>query len=80
MNRVHTDYLVSSGSFLVGAGSTFALFGNYFAYNLSGTPDAADARGIRQDCAMVGQDIRDVAQKAYDELQMQQLELPLQPK
>lgn len=47
--------------------------GNFFYYNYSRTPQAADGKAIRSDWQMVGQDIRN-GMKQYDPLQT---ELPL---
>ncbi|HEX4083442.1 MAG TPA: hypothetical protein VHY22_00920 [Chthoniobacteraceae bacterium] len=60
MNNVHSDFLTASGSFLIGVGSIFNIGGSYFSYNVSASPEIADARAIRQDFAMIGQDIRNV--------------------
>jgi hypothetical protein len=60
MNRAYTDFLVPDTTFWTGAGAVFNLGGTFFAYNNSGAPAMADARAIRQDFAMVGQDILDV--------------------
>lgn len=62
MERFYTDFLVADDSFLTGMGTIFNLDGNFYRYNRSGTTSAADARAIRQDFAMIGQDIRDVAE------------------
>jgi hypothetical protein len=59
MGKLYTDYLTATGSTLIGAASTFAVAGGFFEFNLSPTPEAADAVAIRQDFAMVGQDIAD---------------------
>jgi hypothetical protein len=64
MNRVYTDFLVSDDSFFTGAAAIFNIDGNFYRYNRSATPQAADARAIRQDFAVIGQDIMDVAQSA----------------
>ena len=62
MERFYTDFLVADDSFLMGMGTIFNLDGSFYRYNRSGTTNAADARAIRQDFAMIGQDIRDVAE------------------
>jgi len=61
MNRVYTDFLVSDDSFFTGVGTIFNLDGSFYRYNRSATIQAADSRAIRQDFAMIGQDIMDVA-------------------
>jgi len=56
MNRLHTDFLVSSCSFLVGVGSVADLSGGNYRYNTSEEPDSL-ALGV--DFAIVGHDFRD---------------------
>jgi hypothetical protein len=73
MERSYTDFLVPDCSFLIGAATVFSLAGSPFAYNRSASREIADARGIRQDFAMIGQDIREVSH-SLDEAQLQ---LPL---
>jgi len=53
-----TDYLFSTPDFFVGAGSAINLWGQYFLYNLSDTPEEADALAIRKDWETVGWDFR----------------------
>ena len=66
--RIHTDFLVPEDSALGGAGAIFNVFGgSFYIYNRSGSGADADARAIRQDFAMIGQDIRDVASAAKAE-------------
>lgn len=62
MNRVYTDFLVADDSFFSGISAVFNLDGNFYRYNRSATTQAADVRAIRQDFAMIGQDIRDVVE------------------
>jgi hypothetical protein len=57
MGHTATDFLTASSSFLIGAGSAFALAGNYPEFNRSRTEDEADHRAIRSDWEMVGRDI-----------------------
>ena len=57
MNAFYTDFLAPSGSALIGMGAVFNVAGPYFSYNQSANPQIADARAIRQDFAVVGQDI-----------------------
>jgi hypothetical protein len=60
VKRLYTDYLAASGSILIGMGSALNLAGvGYFTYNRAASPRAADAIAIRQDFAMIGQDIND---------------------
>jgi hypothetical protein len=60
MNAFYTDFLAPSGSFLIGAGAAFNISGEYFSLNRSANRELADARAIRQDFAVVGQDIAHV--------------------
>lgn len=57
MSQFYTDYLTPTGSMLVGAASAFAIAGGFFRYNMASTPEQADAIALRQDFAVVGQDI-----------------------
>ena len=75
MERSYTDFLVSDCTFLMGAATVFSLAGTGFIYNRSGSPALADGRAIRQDFAMIGQDVHDVAHAL--EANAQQLELGL---
>lgn len=60
-NKVfHTDFLFANPSFIVGAGSIFNIAGNYFDYNYSHSTDEADAKAIRSDWGMIGQDMFEV--------------------
>ena len=61
MERFYTDFLVADSSYLIGAGTVFNIRGNYYRFNRSVSSAQADARAIRQDFAMIGQDIHDVA-------------------
>jgi hypothetical protein len=67
MDRVYTDFLFPDVGFLVGAASIFSLGGYPVACNRSGNPTLADARALRQDFAMIGQDIKDVAAKLEEQ-------------
>lgn len=67
-----TDFLAASGSTLVGAGSAFALTGNYFDYNRAPTPEQADARAIQSDFAMVGADVA-AARASFEEEHREEL-------
>ena len=63
MGRTVTDFLTPTPTFWVGAGSVFALGGNYFQYNTSRTPLEADERALRSDWEMTGQDLQDAARR-----------------
>lgn len=72
--RYYTDFLTADCTFLLGAATVFSLSGTNFLYNRSGTEALADARAIRQDFALVGQDIRDAA---AEQTVQEQKQLPL---
>ena len=55
--NVYTDFLVSKGSFMGGAGSVLNLSGTCFFYNSSVSPKEADERAIRSDWEQTGNDI-----------------------
>jgi len=76
MERIYTDFLVADSSFLTGLGTLFNIGGNAFMFNRSASREIADARAIRQDFAMVGQDIGDVIARIEAE-QKKQLQLAL---
>lgn len=57
MGQTFTDFLTASSSFMIGAGSAFALAGNYPEFNSSKTAAEADARAILSDWEITGQDI-----------------------
>jgi hypothetical protein len=59
MNNVKSDYLVSAGSMLIGAGTLLNLAGSYFQYNYSANTADADRCAIFRDWRMVGQDIEE---------------------
>lgn len=67
MERFYTDFLVATPSYLTGAGTVINIGGNYYRYNRSATPAQADARAIRQDFAMIGQDVHDVIETLENE-------------
>ena len=54
----------------------FSIGGMNILYNRSESPALADARALRQDFAMIGQDIADVA-KSLEKQKTDQLALPL---
>lgn len=57
MGQIVTDFLTPTSSFMTGAGSAFSLAGNYYEYNRSRNPAEADARALRSDWEVAGQDI-----------------------
>lgn len=64
-NKVKSGFLYSDPSFLSGVARTLDLHGLYDAYNISVTPQEADARAIASDWIITGQDLQD----AIDEVQ-----------
>lgn len=56
-NNTYTDFLTSTTSFKIGAGSIFNLAGNYFEFNASPSEAEADLRALRCDWEMVGRDL-----------------------
>ena len=76
MERFYSDFVFSTPSYLTGAGTVFNIAGNYYRYNRSVTPAQADARAIRQDFAMIGQDVCDTV-KALEKEKSKQLPLGL---
>ncbi len=57
MGFLKTDFLTATPSFAIGAASAFNLAGSFYSFNRSSSPDEADRIALRQDAAMVGQDI-----------------------
>ena len=60
-----TDFLTPKGGFALGVASVLNIGGNFFHYNYSATPQEADARALRSDWQIIGQDIRN-AFKLHD--------------
>ena len=58
--RIKTDFLTATPSFLTGMGSVLNVAGNYPEFNVSDSPDEADALALESDWKMVGQDFYDV--------------------
>ena len=56
-----TDFLVSRATFVDGVGRLFDFAGALNVYAVSPSPQAADARALGSDFAMVGQDLRAAA-------------------
>ncbi|MGA8151017.1 MAG: hypothetical protein WB952_08715 [Terriglobales bacterium] len=66
-NKVKSGFLYSDPSFLSGAARALDLYGLYDAYNISTTPQEADARALAADWIVTGQDL----QEALDDFQLQ---------
>jgi hypothetical protein len=60
----HTDYLYKSVGFLDGAATSIDLFGEFTKYNISETPEAADAKAFFHDT----QALKDDAQVAIQQV------------
>jgi len=64
-----TDFLFASPSFLTGAGRVMDLGAalEFFNYDLSATPEEADARAIANDWQVVGQDLASAMETVKEE-------------
>ena len=61
-----TGYLYAIPTFMAGMARVLDLYGTYDSYNESASGDEADAVALRNDWAMVGQDVQD-AMNAYEQ-------------
>jgi hypothetical protein len=52
-----SDFLFTTPSFLIGAGSVLNIAGNYFSFNYSSSDRQADTKAISSDWGVVGSDI-----------------------
>lgn len=52
----HSDFLVKDPTFIDGAARSIDLFGDFDDYNISGTPEEADARALFHDIAALRED------------------------
>ncbi|TAE38320.1 MAG: hypothetical protein EAZ51_06100 [Sphingobacteriales bacterium] len=52
-----SDFLFTTPSFLIGAGSVLNIAGNYFSFNYSSSDRQADTKAISSDWGVVGGDI-----------------------
>lgn len=68
--KARTDFLFSSPNFWVGFGSSMNLCGGYFLYNWTKTPEEADASAIRNDWAVVGEDLRSAMRESEPRLSL----------
>ena len=59
-----TDFLVGRPSYLEGAARLFDFGGSLDTYNVSRTPQEADARALRSDFAMIGKDLRNALESS----------------
>jgi hypothetical protein len=67
MGEIETDFLTVKQDFLTGAGTIFNLGGNSYLFNLAESGQEADERALRNDFAMVGQDLRNAMSKLLPE-------------
>lgn len=66
--RRRTDFLFTSSSFLMGAGSVLSIAGNYFPVSRGKSGVEADFQALASDWGMVGKDIEDAfEQKDHEE-------------
>lgn len=66
LEKIRTDFLFTSPSFLQGWASIFDFGGFLLEFNESKSPEEADEKAIRSDWAMVGKDL----QKAIQEYEL----------
>lgn len=59
INKIKSDFLVSTPSFASGAGRLLDWYGLYDSYNVSRSGQDADAKAIFSDWRVVGEDIND---------------------
>jgi hypothetical protein len=52
-----SDFLFTTPSFLIGAGSVLNIAGNYFSFNYSSSDRQADTKAISSDWGVIGSDI-----------------------
>jgi hypothetical protein len=59
IDTCYTGFLFSDPSFLKGMGTVFNIWGNYYTYNYSDTPEEADKHALASDWKIVGKELRD---------------------
>ena len=62
-----TGFLYSDPSILKGAGTVLNVWGNYYTFNYSATPEEADERAIANDWKVVGHDLQSAMGRAEEE-------------
>jgi hypothetical protein len=67
VNKVKSDFLFAQPSFASGAARVLDLWGRFDEYNISATPEEADAAAIASDWIIVGQDIGDAVKQNESE-------------
>jgi hypothetical protein len=66
-NRVQTDFLVPTSSFLTGFGSVLNIGGDYFSYNYADSEEEADKVALESDWLIVGRDLRESLSRGLPE-------------
>lgn len=66
-NRISSDFLFAQPSFASGAARVLDLWGQFDEYNISATPQEADAAALAADWLVVGQDICDAIKQTETE-------------
>ncbi|SIS83138.1 hypothetical protein SAMN05421789_10824 [Kaistella chaponensis] len=61
--NLRTDFLLPKKGFIVGLGSIFNIYGDYFEYNTSDTPEEADRKALSSDWNIVGADLEEARRK-----------------
>ena len=61
--NTETECLYTATNFLRGFASVFNLYGNYYKFNTSSTPEEADQKAIKSDWEKVGSDIKEAKSK-----------------
>jgi hypothetical protein len=58
MNKKYsTTFLLPKKNFIIGMASAFSLFGGFYDYNASPSPQEADLKAIMNDIGVVAQDL-----------------------
>jgi hypothetical protein len=65
-----TDFLFPTPTKLQGLGTVFNIWGQYHVFNNSQTGEEADARAIRSDWGVTGQDLQFVLEKLEEGLRL----------
>lgn len=68
--RPRTDFLFARSSFLSGVARVLDMFGTFDRYNVSRTPEEADARAIASDWQIVGYDMRAAVQNEGERIEL----------
>lgn len=60
----YSDFLFPKSSVITGMGTIINIWGNFYTFNSSQTPEEADKKALECDWGMVGKDIKDAAEKS----------------